>query len=235
MTTLPIGGRPASARGAEWLPIVATFALVAFYYLLRVDAIGVFAPSRGWHTLTARPLPPWLHYLGSALVLGVVPVALARRLTGLSLRELGLGIGDWRLGLRWLVVGVPLAIVAGKIGAAAPAMQAVYPLDSGVAATPAHFLPYALLTFCYYGAWEALFRGVLLFGLRRRIGTGPANAMQTAVSVTAHFGRALNETFAALPAGLAFGWVTGRIGSIWYVAVIHWTVAVSVDWFILTG
>lgn len=62
-----------------------------------------------------------------------------------------------------------------------------------------------------------------------------ANAVQTAVSVTAHFGRALNETFAALPAGLVFGWVTGRIGSMWYIAVIHWVVGVSLDWFTLTA
>lgn len=223
-----------SARGAEWLPVVAALALTVFYYLIRADAVGVFAPGRGWHVLTARPLPPWLHYAGSALILGVIPVALARRLTGRTLAQLGLGLGNHRLGLKWLAVGVPLAVVAGRIGAAAPAMRAVYPLDPLVDGDPAQFLPYAALAFLYFGAWEALFRGVLLFGLRERVGSSAANVVQTTVSVTAHFGRALNETFAALPAGLVFGWVTGRIGSIWYVAVIHWLVAVSLDWFILT-
>src|SRR5580765_6039202 len=111
-----------AARGAEWLPVVATLALVTFYYLMRADSVGVFSPARGWHALTSRPLSPWLHYVGSGLVLGVVPVLLARRLTGLTLTQLGLGFGRWRLGLRWLAIGVPLAIIAGKIGAAAPAV-----------------------------------------------------------------------------------------------------------------
>ncbi len=232
MTAIPARS---TARGAAWLPVVATIALVAFYYLMRADAVGVFSPARGWHALTSRPLPPWLHYLGSGLVLGVVPMLLARRLTGLTWTQLGLGFGRWQLGLRWLAIGIPLAILAGKFGAAAPAVRAVYPLDPSLVTAPTRFIPYALLTFLYFGAWEALFRGVLLFGLRGKVGSSAANAVQTAVSVTAHFGRALNETFAALPAGLVFGWVTGRIGSIWYVAVIHWVVAVSLDWFILTG
>jgi len=167
--------------------------------------------------------------------LGVIPMLVARRLTGRTFRQLGLGLGDWRQGLGWLAVGIPLAILAGKIGAAAPAMQAVYPLDPAVRAAPGSFVPYALLSFLYYAAWEALFRGVLLFGLRDRLGDGAANGLQTALSVTAHFGRAVNETAAALPAGLVFGRITGRLGSIWYIALIHWVTAVSLDWFVLTS
>jgi len=59
--------------------------------------------------------------------------------------------------------------------------------------------------------------------------------VQTALSVTAHFGRALNETFAALPAGLLFGWVDLRLRSIWYVAIVHWLIGMSMDAFIIFG
>lgn len=112
-------------------------------------------------------------------------------------------------------------------------MRAVYPLDAGVTAELRSFVPYALLQFLYYGAWEVLFRGVLLFGLVETMGGRAANLSQTALSVTAHFGRALGETLAALPAGFIFGLVTLRVRSIWYIAIIHWTVGVSQDWFIL--
>lgn len=97
------------------------------------------------------------------------------------------------------------------------------------------FVSYALLQFLYYGAWEVLFRGVVLFGLRDRLGEGVANALQTALSVLAHFGRPITETFAAAPAGLLLGWIDLRLGSIWYVAVVHWLVGVSVDWFLITA
>ena len=117
------------------------------------------------------------------------------------------------------------------LGAASPAIRAVYPLFP--AAAHHGFVAYALLQFLYFGAWEVLFRGVLLFGLRRDLGNGPANVLQTALSVTAHFGRAINETASALPAGLVFGWVDLKLGSIWYVALLHWLVGVSMDWFIM--
>jgi membrane protease YdiL (CAAX protease family) len=219
-------------RAAEWLLGASTLCSC-----LSPPAAGghgrVFSPLRGWHPLTLGTLPLPLHYLAAALVLGVVPVAVAVALTGKTLAELGLGLGDWRAGLRWLAVGLPLAVLAGWVGAAAEPMRAVYPLDTSIPADLRAFLPYALLQFLYYGAWEVLFRGVLLFGLADRLGNTAANLSQTGLSVTAHFGRAFNETSSALPAGILFGWVTLRVRSIWCIAIIHWVVGTSCDWFIL--
>ncbi len=226
------GERPTGLASAA-LILVALVALFVFYYLTRADAIGSYLPARGWNVVTARPLPPALHYIAAALLLGVFPLFAGWRLTGLGLSRLGLGLGRWRVGLTWLVLGIPLAIVAGKISSLAPEMRAVYPLDPTMTAALPRFLPYALLQFLYIGAWEVLFRGVLLFGLEERLGGATSNALQTALSVTAHFGRPLMETLAAGPAGLLFGWITLRVRSLWYVALIHWVVGVSMDWFIL--
>ena len=227
-----------AARRLTWGPaallIVATLALVAFYYLARPDAVGVYSRPRGWFVLTAAPLAPPLHFAVAALLLAGIPVLAARRVTGLTLRDLGLGLGAWRVGLAWLAVGVPLAILAGRIAALAPAMRAVYPLDPTLTADPRVFARYAALQFLYFGSWEVLFRGVLLFGLRAPFGAASSNVVQTALSVTAHFGRALNETLAPVPAGVVFGAIDLRVGSIWYVALLHWIVGVTMDWFILT-
>ena len=217
----------------EWLLVIAAAALLVHYYFLRADVVGVYSVARGWHALTGRALPPLFHYLGSGLMLAVLPVLAARWLTGLGFRELGLGLGRWREGLVWLAVGVPLAVAAGMIGAASTGQRAVYPLDPTIAPTLASFAPYALLQFLYYGSWEVLFRAVLLFGLRGPMGDGPANLAQTGVSVTAHFGRSLDETLPSLPAGLVFGWLTLRLRSVWVVALLHWVTGVSQDWFIL--
>jgi membrane protease YdiL (CAAX protease family) len=222
-------------RAPEWLLGVGAIALFVFYYLLRADTVGVFSTARGWQSLTPLTLPTPVHYVASASVLGVLPVMAAVALTGRRPAALGLGVGDWRRGLRWLAFGVPLAVLAGWIAARGAPMRAVYPLDAGITPDLRSFGPYALLQLLYYGAWEVLFRGVLLFGLADQLGARAANMSQTALSVTAHFGRAIGETFAALPAGFVFGWVTLRIRSIWYIALIHWTVAVSLDWFILSG
>jgi membrane protease YdiL (CAAX protease family) len=229
-----LAARP-KARSAEWLLAVGTLSLAAFYYFLRADTVGVFSPERGWSALTPGTLPLPVHYGASALILGAVPVLAAMALTGLRPSRLGLGLGDWRAGLRWLALGIPLAVLAGWIGAGGQSMRAVYPLDPTASASLESFVPYALLQLLYYGAWEVLFRGVLLFGLRGRMGDMAANLSQTGLSVTAHFGRAASETFAAFPAGLVFGWVALRTGSIWPIIITHWVVGISCDWFILRG
>jgi len=227
----------ASAERHEplWLLLIATLVLFVFYHFLRADGVGVYSPRRGWTALIPPRLDPRLHFLGSGLILGVVPAIAARRLTRFGFDELGLGLGRWRLGLRWLAVGVPLAILAGRLSAPSPDLRAVYPLDPSLSPVALRMLAHALGQGAYFLGWEVLFRGVLLFGLRRRVGGPTANMVQTALSVLAHFGRPLPETLAAIPAGLVFGAIDLRIGSMWYLAVVHWVVGASVDWWIVAG
>lgn len=222
-----------SARRSEAVVLIGVAVLIGFYYFARADIIGVFGVGGSWAPMTGEPLPLARYVVVAALLLGALPALAARRLTGLSWRELGLGLGNWRCGLILVAIGCPLAVLAGRIAAASPAMHAVYPLNP--AAAEHGFAGYAALQFLYFGAWEVLFRGVLLFATRQSFGAAGANVLQTAVSVTAHFGRALDETFAAFPAGLLFGWIGLRLGSMWYVAVLHWMVGVSMDWFILVA
>jgi membrane protease YdiL (CAAX protease family) len=215
------------------LLVVATVAVTVSYYAMRADSIGVRSWHADWTPMTFAEWPARVHYLGSFLLLGALPLALACWLFREPPRAFGLGIGRWREGLLWLAVGVPVAILAGRIGASSAMMRAVYPLDPGLGPGLDRFLPGSATAFLYYGSWEVLFRGVLLFGLRGALGGGTANAIQTALSVLAHFGRAPDETFMAIPAGLLFGWIDLRLGSIWYVAGIHWLVATSMEWFLV--
>lgn len=215
------------------LILTAVLALMVLYYFARPDTIGVHTLERGWRRVTSDGLTPLEHYLASGVLLAAIPLLVARFAGGFRLRDLGLGIGRWREGLVWLTIGIPLAVVAGKMAAMQGPMRMVYPLDPLLAPRAGPFASYALWAALYYGGWEVLFRGVLLFGLSRDVGAGTANVIQTALSAVAHFGRAFNETFSALPAGLVFGFITLRTRSIWYVAIIHWTVGMSMEWFML--
>lgn len=232
MTAVTAGG-PSRYRAALIL-VTAVLALTGLYYFARPDTIGVFSPVRGWRPMTPGVRSPVAHYALSAMLLALFPVLVARVVGRFTLRDLGLGIGRWRQGLLWLAIGLPLAVVAGRTAAGQPAMRLVYPLDPAVGATPRTFLPYAACAFLYYGGWEVLFRGVLLLGLAGRFGAANANVTQSALAVTAHFGRAVNEAISALPGSLVFGLVTLRTGSVWYAALIHWTVGMSMEWWMLT-
>ena len=111
-------------------------------------------------------------------------------------------------------------------------MRAVYPLDPNL--DLGGFLAHTAAQWAYFGSWEVLFRGVLLFGLAPRLGSGTANILQTALSVLAHFGRPLEETFAAIPAGLVFGAIGLRLRSVWWVAIAHWVEGAALNYFILS-
>jgi hypothetical protein len=210
---------------------------MAFYYFAGVDTVGVRSPlPRGdWFGLTTTPLSIPLHFVLSAILLGLVPVVSARLLYHRSLRDLGLGLGRWRLGLMWLAAGLPVAAFLAWTGAGTPALRAVYPLDPTMTDALGRFAPFALMQLLYYGSWEVLFRGALLLGLAPQLGEDGANAVQTALSVTAHFGRPFLETLLALPAGFVLGKIALRVRSVWYLAVVHWALAVSLDWLILRG
>jgi len=220
-------------RSHEFLVLGTVVCLLAFTYGTRADLLGTQRAGEAWSRVSFPTLPTFLHCLGGGVLLGIVPVTLAWLLLKRSPKDLGLGLGNMRQGAFWLALGLPLALLAGKIASGSPAMRAVYPLDPHL--TLSRFLPHALSSFLYYGAWEVLFRGVLLFGLKERVGSGMANALQTALSVIGHFGRPIDEVFAALPAGLVFGWIDLKVGSVWYVGVIHWVLGMSMEAFILGG
>jgi membrane protease YdiL (CAAX protease family) len=227
------GPGPDDRPGA--LILLTVLVLTPFFYWLRADTIGVSSLTRHWTALTSGELGHVAHNLASAVILGAIPLLAARYLLGFSFGELGLGKGRWRRGAIWVAVGVPIAILAGKISAGEPEMRAVYPLNQGLVNGHVSFVSHALTQLLYYAAWEILFRGVLLQGLTPRLGFANANMIQMALSVLAHFGRPCTETMSAIPAGLAFGGVARHTGSVWYVVLIHWVVGTAQDAFILYG
>lgn len=232
MASMPLPAGRAPRLAPESLILIATLALVAFYYLARADVLGVLRGGE-WHPISPAPWPAAAHFAFSAALLGAVPVLAARLGCSIRIGDLGLGLGRWRAGLALLVVGLPLAVLAGKIGAGSAAVRAVYPLDPAL--DWGGFLSHSAAQAAYFGAWEVLFRGVLLFGLAPRLGPGTANVVQTALSVLAHFGRPLEETFAAVPAGLIFGAIDLRLRSVWWIAIPHWVEGVALNYFILRG
>ena len=144
-----------------------------------------------------------------------------------------LGLGDVKFGTKMLLIGVPIAILSGYVGAGSPAIAEVYPLGRDLSMKPAVFGPYMVGYLAYYIAFEFFFRGMLIFrGPKQDILTGRNNFQAILVTVF-HIGKPFMELAGALPASWALGWITIRTGSIWYALVIHWVVGGSLDFFLL--
>ena len=195
------------------------------------------------------PVYAW-RFLLSFLVLGALPLAAA---LVLGERPAGLGLRWPRpLPRRWVF---PLLLAVVVLGALAGAYNApiygYYPYSrtltesrpGGAAGFLLHGVLYLAL---YYVPWELLFRGILVFPLLRLLeGRGeailqPGSAALLAVaclqalpSTLLHFGHPWSETLAALPFGLAAGWLALATGSILPGLALHAAAGLFLDLFIL--
>lgn len=183
----------------------------------------------------AGPFAEWAahcYQFGAAfLLMFLVPLLWARLGAGLRPADLGLQLGDWRLGLKIVLIGV--VVLAGPLylnGGQAD-FQAEYPLAKVAGTTVGLFVLWELCYLVYYISWEFFFRGFWQLGLSRGLGVAGALALQTAVSTIMHIGKPAGETFSAIIGGVAFGLIALRTRSILYVLLLHWYLGIATDLF----
>jgi len=229
---------------ATWILVVSAVLLLVF---------RKFGGS-GYYETTVRPESlkgdPYLSvygdyywFLSCFVLLGVLPVLLSspRRLRP---DRWGLGLGDWRFGLRWIAilcgVMVPVVVIASRFST----FWCYYPLNNllgqqaakvlaGVGAgVPesfwAHFLAYELLYALYFVGWEYFFRGFMTFGLYARMGVNGVLVANIPFALL-HVGKPFPEALGSIVAGIALGLFALRARSFWYCWVLHVAIAWTMD------
>jgi uncharacterized protein len=190
-----------------------------------VDALPVTGP------LTSDTARVWVYYLATALLFGLLPALVIRFLWKESLADYGLCTGDWKFGLRSVAVLLPLISLLFLLPAASMEdMRATYPVDRAAGESLSRFLLHStgrLLLF--YAAWEFLFRGFLLFGLRRITGDAVAICVQTIPSALWHINYPVGELYMSIAGGLLFGWLALRTRSIVWPLLLHAGIGVVTD------
>ncbi|MFT3913568.1 MAG: CPBP family intramembrane metalloprotease [Anaeromyxobacteraceae bacterium] len=179
-----------------------------------LGAWGAIAPHLGW-------------FAGDAVLFLLAPLLLLALLRE-PLREYGYGPGRARLGLAvagalWVVM-VPAVLVAART----PVFGAKYPLADGATASAGLFLVYEAAYGLYFVAWEALWRGFLLFGLYRRVGL-PAIYVLALPFALEHHAKPEPEALGAVVAAIALGYLAIRTRSFWWGALLHAGVASTMD------
>ncbi|MBN2360965.1 MAG: CPBP family intramembrane metalloprotease [Deltaproteobacteria bacterium] len=187
-----------------------------------------------------RAVVPDLYWFGSAtLTFLLLPYLVLRLGLRLSPAEMGLGPGDWRLGLK--IAGLLYALMLPVVAVASqlPGFASHYPLCPYVGqqaaallrgepalawAVAAHELGYVL----YFVAWEFLFRGFLTVALARYIGP-LAVLVQTIPFAILHLGKPQAEVYGSIAAGVALGLLALRCRSIWWGLLLHVAVALTMD------
>ena len=95
------------------------------------------------------------------------------------------------------------------------------------------FALYQALYLIKWTAWEFFFRGFLLFGFKRDLGS-VAVLLSTVPFALMHVGKPEAEMASAVVGGLVLCWIALRSKSIWPGVVIHSLVATTMDFFAST-
>ncbi|MBM4063362.1 MAG: CPBP family intramembrane metalloprotease [Planctomycetes bacterium] len=225
--------RPRPLAGVDGTTWVLLLAVPVLFPLWWYNARPAALPGPGgeldelWRVL--------LSFVAFAFLLGLLPL-LELWWRGEGLRGHGLGLGDVRLGLRAVLLGLPLCALVAWSGAGMPEVRAEYPLCRLLATHAELRLPYWLAyAALYYVAWEWCFRGWMLFGLARRWPPALAVLLQAVPSALVHLGKPIGETLGAVPFGLVLGWLALRTRSIWYGWSLHVLLGVLTDAMVLHG
>jgi len=168
-------------------------------------------------------------YFAALILLFILPVFITRFILRENLRDYGLGLGDWKYGLRFVILSIIIVFPILLLGSHASDIRATYPHVRNVTNKPDLFM---LVEFCYmfyYIGWEFFFRGYILFGLREKFGDFYAILIQTVPSSIMHIGKPEGEFIGAIIVGIIFGYLVLRTKSIWYAFFIHLFIGIAID------
>ena len=116
-------------------------------------------------------------------------------------------------------------------------MITTYPLVNFDACSWWQILLYFLSYLTYYIGWEYLFRGILFFGTKEKLGALSTILLTTLISALIHtsiagFGKPMLETLSAIPAGLIFGYFAYKSDNIFTSLGCHVLIGFLTDLFI---
>jgi len=160
----------------------------------------------------------------------VIPALVIRLLLKERLRDYGLKLqgafGSFWLYALMLLIMLPCVYLVSA-DAHFQATYPFYPLSAGESLWP-NFWRWEILYAMQFFALEFFFRGFIVHGTRRRFGVYSVFVMMVPYCMI-HFQKPVQEAFAAIVAGIVLGFMSLKTRSIWMGAVLHVSVALSMD------
>jgi membrane protease YdiL (CAAX protease family) len=144
-------------------------------------------------------------------------------------RRFGLALGNWRKGALFGVLGIALMAVVIGLLVQLEEFQRYYSLGVFDDPQAAKVVEFALRQGVYMFSWEFIFRGFMLFGLKRRFGS-LAVWIQAIPFAIMHLGKPELETLSTIFGGAAFGYIDLESRSVLPSFLIHWAIYVMMVW-----
>jgi len=152
--------------------------------------------------------------LSTLLFYAVFPVLVILIILRKNPLDFGLGIGDFRIWWKYVLITCLVAAAVLYAGLFFPSLQKYYKQEHF------NFAHYFVINFIGLFAIEYMYRGFLLFGLKAKFKEGTI-LIQMIPFVLLHFGKPEVETLSTLFTGILFGYICYRGKSFWPAFLIH--------------
>lgn len=178
-----------------------------------------------------------LYFVYFSLFLFVIPVIVILLLFPHpleTLKNLGFQPGNYQLGLKIILISMPLCLLSSYIAANDPRLKKYYPFSKNACRNLKTFALYEMFyLFLYYLAWEFTFRGVILFSIAGMMADAKgiliAIFIQTIISTVFHLGHPDTEIFSSLAGGIIFGIIAYATKSFFYSLFVHALIGILND------
>lgn len=134
--------------------------------------------------------------------------------------EIGLGLGNIKLGLVVLLLYIPIVTLGAWILSGQISFQEKYPLFRAASEGWGLFILYESLFLFYWIGWEYLWRGFLLFGTEKTFGPW-AIVIQMLPFAAFHAQKPWPEAYLSIFGALALGALVWKCRSFWIAVPIH--------------
>ncbi len=169
-------------------------------------------------------------FIGDFIVFFLIPAGIIRYIFKEKLRAYGIDRGNSKLGFNYTAVSLIVMIVVLWFISAQPSFTLFYPHYSGAKYSWTLFFIYETGMLFYLFAWEFIWRGYMLFGLKEKFGVYSI-FIQMIPFVILHNGKPFVETLGAIGGGIFLGFLAFRTGSMLYCFFIHAGIMFVLDFF----
>jgi len=186
---------------------MASFFRRNYREIVIIGLATLFLTIAGYHTIG----PLWISSLLYFAILPIITIAVILRRNPL---DFGLRLGNFKVWgfyvIATLIVALPILYVASRSSVLAN-YYTIPKFD---------VVKYSIETTVYLFAWEFIFRGFLLFGLKDKLKESSI-LIQMIPFVLLHLGKPEIETISTILTGIYFGYVAYRGNSYWPAFIIH--------------
>ena len=192
---------------------MASFFRRNYREIVVISLATLFLTIAGYHPIG----PPWVSSLIYFAVLPILTITIILRRNPL---DFGLRLGDFKVWGFYVVVTFVVALPILYIASRSSLLAGYYTVPQF------DVVKYCLEMIPYLFAWEFLFRGFLLFGLKDKLKESSI-LIQMIPFVLVHFGKPEIETISTILTGIYFGFVAYRGNSYWPAFIIHLFINIS--------